>query len=118
MSSLETLLWASNLGCDLAGQLCFKAAARSSAGRVGWDRWRRLAAEGWIWAGVAAFAAEFVLWLAFLSLVPLSLAVLVGTAEVVALMVAGRLCFEEAITPRRALAAVLIGAGVALVGWA
>ena len=117
MSPLATLLWASNLVCDVAGQLAFKAAALSSTDAAGFARWRRLMRDGWIWIGIAAFVAEFVLWLAFLSLVPLSLAVLVGSAEIIVVMIGGRLCFDEALTPRRSLAAGLIAIGVALVGW-
>ena len=44
----------------------------------------------WVWVGVSAFAAEFLLWLAFLSLVPLSLAVLVGSIDSLSPM--GRSC--------------------------
>ena len=117
MSALATLLWAVNLVCDVAGQLAFKAAAISERGAEGWQRWRMLAANKWIWVGVGAFVAEFVLWLAFLSLVPLSLAVIVGAADIVAVMVGGRVCFDEAITPRRALGAMLVVGGVVLVGW-
>jgi drug/metabolite transporter (DMT)-like permease len=117
MSALATLLWAANLVCDVAGQLAFKAAAISERGLENWERWRLLAANKWIWVGVGAFVAEFVLWLAFLSLVQLSLAVVVGAADIVAVMIGGRLCFDEAITSRRALGATLIVAGVVLVGW-
>jgi drug/metabolite transporter (DMT)-like permease len=117
MTSLATLLWASNLFCDVTGQLSFKAAAVSSTDAAGFERWRRMLANRWIWVGVGAFVAEFGLWLAFLSIVPLSLAVLVGSADIVAVMVGGKICFREAVTPRRAVAATLIAVGVALVGW-
>jgi len=117
MTALATLLWAANLVCDVAGQLSFKAAAVSGNGAAGLERWRVLLGSKWIWLGVGAYAAEFVLWLAFLSLVQLSLAVMVGSADIVAVMIGGRLYFDEAITPRRAIAAALIIAGVVLVGW-
>ena len=117
MTTVATLLWAGNLVCDVVGQLAFKAAAVSETGVGGLARWRRLAANKWIWTGIGAYVAEFVLWLAFLSLVPLSLAVMVGAADIVAVMVGGRLCFDETITPRRATAAALIVVGVVLVGW-
>jgi drug/metabolite transporter (DMT)-like permease len=117
MSPLATLLWAANLVCDVAGQLSFKAAAISSGDDGGLARWRGILANGWTWLGIAAFVAEFFLWLAFLSVVPLSLAVLVGSAEIIAIMIGGRLCFGEAVTGRRALAASLIAVGVAMVGW-
>jgi len=117
MVPLATLLWASNLLCDVAGQLAFKAAALSAADASGFARWVRLMTGKWTWIGIAAFVAEFVLWLAFLSLVPLSLAVLVGSADVAAVMIGGWLCFGEALTARRSLAAALIAVGVVLVGW-
>jgi len=117
MSPLATLLWAANLVCDVVGQLSFKAAAVSETGTTGLERWRALFGNRWIWLGVGAYVGEFVLWLAFLSLVQLSLAVMVGAADIVAVMIGGRLCFDEAITPRRAAAAALIILGVALVGW-
>ncbi len=117
MSLVATLLWAANLVCDVVGQLCFKAAAVSSVDAAGFERWRGLAGSRWIWLGVGAYVAEFVLWLAFLSLVQLSLAVMVGAADIVAVMIGGRLCFDEAITPRRAIASALIIGGVVLVGW-
>jgi drug/metabolite transporter (DMT)-like permease len=117
MSPLATLLWAANLVCDVLGQLSFKAAAVAGGDATGSARWRRMLASRWMWIGIATFAAEFVLWLALLSLVSLSLAVLVGSADIVAVMIGGRLCFGEALTPRRSVAAVLIGVGVAMVGW-
>jgi drug/metabolite transporter (DMT)-like permease len=117
MIPLATLLWASNLVCDVAGQLAFKAAALAAADTSGLARWGRLMTDKWTWIGIAAFVTEFVLWLAFLSLVPLSLAVLVGSADVVAVMIGGWLCFGETLTARRSLAAALIAIGVALVGW-
>ena len=117
MTPLATLLWAANLVCDVVGQLSFKAAAVSETGVAGLARWRAIAGNKWIWVGVGAYVGEFVLWLAFLSLVPLSLAVIVGAADIVAVMLGGRLCFDETITPRRATAAALIVVGVVLVGW-
>lgn len=117
MSSIATLLWASNLFCDTLGHLAFKSAAIAAEGATGFARWRRMLGEKWIWIGIGAFVAEFFLWLAFLSVAPLSVAVLVGSLDILTIMIGGRLLFEEAITPRRALAVSLIGAGVALVGW-
>jgi len=117
MLPLATLLWASNLLCDVAGQLAFKAAADSAADANGFGRWLRLLTDRWTWIGIGAFVAEFLLWLAFLSMVPLSLAVLVGSADIVAVMIGGWLCFGEALTARRCVAAALITIGVALVGW-
>ncbi len=60
---------------------------------------------------------EFLLGVAFLSLVPLSLAVLVGSVDILAVSIGGRLFFGEALTPRRTFSTILITLGVALVGW-
>ncbi|MOA43056.1 4-amino-4-deoxy-L-arabinose-phosphoundecaprenol flippase subunit ArnE [compost metagenome] len=59
---------------------------------------------------------EFVAWIAFLSLVPLSQGVLLGSINIVALMVAGRLLFRERLTPLRVTGMLLVSAGVAVVG--
>lgn len=117
MSPLATLLWAGNLVCDVVGQLAFKAASLAPGEETGLARWRRMLLGRWLWVGIGAFVGEFFLWIAFLSVVPLSLGVLVGSVDIVLVMLGGRICFEEAITGRRALAAGLITAGVVLVGW-
>ena len=59
---------------------------------------------------------EFVAWLAFLSLVPLSDGVLLGSINIVAIMVAGRILFKEKLAPMRVLGIVLVSIGVAVVG--
>ena len=79
-------------------------------------RWRRRAAGRGLWLGVACFAAEFVCWLAFLSLVPLSKGVLLGSINIVAIMLAGRLLFGERLSRWRVAGIALITIGVCLVG--
>ncbi len=59
---------------------------------------------------------EFLAWAAFLSLVPLSRGVLLGSVNILALMLAGRLFFGERLTPLRVAGMGLIGLGVAVVG--
>jgi drug/metabolite transporter (DMT)-like permease len=66
--------------------------------------------------GVGCYVAEFVLWLAFLSLVPLSEGVLLGSINIVAIMIAGRLLFAEKLAPMRVAGIVLVSIGVAIVG--
>lgn len=117
MSPLATLLWIGNLTFDTAGQLAFKAAATLGEEVGGWARWRLMLQDRWIWIGVSAFVAEFLLWLAFLSIVPLSQAVLVGSVNILAVMAGGRIFFREALTARRTAAALLVAVGVALAGW-
>ncbi len=120
MSALVTMLilWALNVFADTGGQLAFKRAALNTreAGEPGRARWKVHAREPWIWAGVACFVAEFVLWLAFLSVVPLGRGVLLGSINIVVIVLAGRLWFRESLGPWRVLGIALIAFGVALVG--
>jgi drug/metabolite transporter (DMT)-like permease len=118
MTPLATVLWILNLTCVTAGHLSLKAGATAvAADGPALQRWRATVKEFWVWIGVSAFAAEFLLWLAFLSLVPLSLAVLVGSIDSLAVSVGGRIAFGETLTLRRAGCISLIALGVALVGW-
>ena len=118
MSALATLLWILNLICVTAGHLSLKAGATAVAPDAhGLERWKIMTKGFWVWFGVTAFAAEFLLWLAFLSLVPLSLAVLVGSIDSLAVSVGGRIAFGEALSLRRTGCISLIALGVALVGW-
>ncbi len=62
------------------------------------------------------YVAEFLVWLAFLSLVPLSDGVLLGSINIVAVMIAGRFLFREKLSPMRVAGILLVSAGVAVVG--
>lgn len=117
MTWTATLLWVANLFFDTVGQLSFKASATSAREASGVQRWKRMLASGWIWAGILAYVMEFIFWLAFLSVVPLSQAVLLGSVNILAVMIGGRIFFGEQLTLRRTAAAALIATGVALVGW-
>jgi len=116
LPALALALWLLNLIFDSAGQLAFKAAATDARAGVGMRRWRWMAQRPWLWVGVACYGAEFLLWLAFLSLVPLSEGVLLGSINIVAIMIAGRLLFGERLSQLRVAGILLISAGVALVG--
>lgn len=116
MPILVTGLWLFNLLLDTSGQLAFKAAAADPALVDGDGRWLAMARRPWIWFGLACYVVEFFAWLSFLSLVPLSTAVLLSAANVVTVMVAGRFFFGEALQPLRTAGCLLIAAGVALVG--
>lgn len=120
MTPLVLLLWALNVVVDTGGQLAFKAAAVDPTlhgAAEGLGRWRRMAGRPWIWIGTTCYVVEFVLWLAFLSLVPLSEGVLLGSINIVAIMLAGRWFFAEKLSPLRVTGILLISLGVALVGW-
>jgi drug/metabolite transporter (DMT)-like permease len=117
MTPLATILWILNLACVTAGHLLLKATATALPKTRGLRRWAAMLADTRIWLGVSAFAAEFLLWLAFLSLVPLSLAVLMGSLDTLAVSTGGRIFFHERLTTRRTISTILIASGVALVGW-
>ncbi len=116
MSPLVITLWMVNLGLDTGGQLAFKAAAIEPPPGDAIAHWRFMATRPWIWLGIACYVAEFLAWLAFLSLVPLSDGVLLGSINIVAIMLAGRWLFGERLSRMRVIGIVLVGLGVAIVG--
>lgn len=118
MSVLATFFWLLDLLFDTSGHLALKAATRRAAPASGLIFWRSVLSQPFLWLGIAAFAAEFLAWFSFLSLVPLSKGVLVACVNILAVMIGGRIFFRERVTAARAAAGVLIGAGVVLVGWA
>ena len=116
MSALIAVLWLLNVVLDTGGQLAFKAAAGDPRAGDGIARWRYMSARPWLWVGIAAYVAEFVLWVAFLSLVDLGEGVLLGSINIVAIMIAGRLLFAEKLSPLRVTGILLVSVGVAVVG--
>lgn len=118
VSSLVVCLWVLNVLVDSGGQLAFKAAASDPNAGGGLARWRWMATRPWLWIGVACYVVEFMAWLAFLSLVPLSEGVLLGSINIVAIMLAGRWLFREQLSRWRLAGMLLITAGVTLVGLA
>ncbi|HVI56457.1 MAG TPA: EamA family transporter [Luteibacter sp.] len=116
MHGLVLALWIANVVLDTGGQLAFKAAAGDDRAGDGLARWRYMLARPWIWTGIGCYVAEFVVWIAFLSLVPLSEGVLLGSINIVAIMIAGRFLFRERLSPLRVTGILLVAAGVAIVG--
>ncbi|HEV7424730.1 MAG TPA: EamA family transporter [Thermoanaerobaculia bacterium] len=115
MPRLATALWIINIFLDTAGHLSFKAAANAKA--AGERRsWMTMLRSVYLWTGLACFGLEFVVWFALLSLIPLSQAVLIGSINIVVLMIAGRLLFGERLDRLRVGGMILIAAGVALAG--
>lgn len=109
-------LWLLNVLIDTGGQLAFKAAAGDPAAGDGLARWKHMASRPWLWLGVGCYAIEFLVWIAFLSLIPLSEGVLLGSINIVAIMVAGRFLFGEKLTRLRVAGIVLVTLGVLIVG--
>ncbi|WP_350016893.1 EamA family transporter [Rhodanobacter sp. IGA1.0] len=115
-STLVVGLWLLNIVLDTTGQLAFKAAAGDSDAGDGLARWKHMAARPWLWLGIGCYAVEFLVWIAFLSLIPLSEGVLLGSINIVAIMLAGRLLFGEKLTRLRVIGIALVTLGVAIVG--
>ena len=69
-----------------------------------------------MWLGLGCFVFEFFAWLALLSLIPLSLAVLIGSINIVVVMLAGKLMFHERLDRMRVAGMWLISMGVAMAG--
>lgn len=116
MHGLVLALWLANVLLDTGGQLAFKAAAGDDRAGDGLARWRYMFGRPWIWTGIGCYVAEFLVWIAFLSLVPLSEGVLLGSINIVAIMIAGRFLFSERLSPLRVTGILLVAAGVAIVG--
>lgn len=116
MPLLTMSLWLANVLVDTGGQLAFKAAAGDPDAGDGLARWQHMASRPWLWLGIGCYVIEFLVWIAFLSLVPLSKGVLLGSINIVAIMVAGRFLFGEKLTRLRVAGIVLVSLGVAIVG--
>lgn len=118
MSFVATLLLLITMVLDTTGQLALKASAVDDDDLTGLARWKNMAANKWLWIGVISYVFEFFSWLAFLSVVPLAQGVMVGSINIIIVMIGGRIFFKEALSPRRITAIGLIAVGVALAGWA
>lgn len=116
MALLTIILWIANVVLDSCGQLAFKAAAVDPAAGDGMARWRHMVSRPWLWIGVGCYVVEFLAWIAFLSLLPLSEGILLGSINIVVIMIAGRLLFGEKLTRLRVAGIVLVCLGVAIVG--
>lgn len=108
-------VWLATVALDTVGQLAFKHVA-SDPLASGAARWRRMARQPWLWLGMGCYAFEFLAWTAFLSLVPLGRGVLLGSINIVAIMLAGRWLFGERLGRMQVAGICLVSAGVAVVG--
>lgn len=116
MAPLTLGLWIANVAFDTVGQLAFKAAASGPDEVEDLAHWRAMAMRPWLWLGIGCYVVEFLVWIAFLSLVPLSDGVLLGSINIVAIMLAGRWLFGEKLTGLRVVGIGLVSLGVAIVG--
>nr|WP_315465249.1 EamA family transporter [uncultured Rhodoferax sp.] len=117
LTPLACILWTLNVIMDGGGQLALKSVASDTRAGDGLARWRWMLLQPLLWLGVGCYALEFGLWLAFLSIVPLSEGVLLGTINTVFIMLAGRYFFAEKLSVLRVAGILLIAVGVAIVGW-
>lgn len=116
MSMTIFVLWIMNAVVDSIGQLAFKAAAIDSLASKSRSSWLFIASRPYVWFGVMCYVVEFLLWIAFISLVPLSDGVLLGSINIVAVMILGRLIFNEYFSTLRVMGITLVCIGVAVVG--
>lgn len=117
MTPVATLLLAANVFVDTLGHLSFKAAAGRTGALEGLAHWRAMARAPFIYLGVVCFIVESWLWLALLSYVPLSQGVLVGSVNIIGVMIGGRVMFGEQLTRARLIGIGAVALGVALAGW-
>lgn len=116
MISLITL-WILNLALDTLGQTAFKFAAITPNYHRGFAYWLNVLKLHWVWIGLAFYSFELFSWVAFLSLVPLSTAILLASANMVTVMLVGHFFFNERLIPLRVTGISLIAFGVILVGF-
>lgn len=112
---LLAMFWAANLACDTLGQLAFKGASLQSEAAAP-SAWWAILAKPLLWIGVVAFVFEAFFWLGFLSLIPLAQGVMLGSLNILAVALGGRLLFGEVISVGRAVGMGLVAIGIVLVG--
>lgn len=116
MNTTVLALWLAVEVLDTTGQLVFKTAASHGLAGDGWAHWRHMLVRPWIWLGGACYVFEFLAWTAFLSLIPLGRGILLGAINIVVIMLAARLLFNERLTRLRVMGILLVALGVAIVG--
>ncbi len=109
------------VGLEVIGQIAFKLGAATvvrASGEQGVLRyWGHMLMDPWIQAGVAAHAVELVMWVAALSMAPLSLAFPLVSLSYCGVAVASHFLLGEHIGRRGVLAIALVSVGAAMVAW-
>ena len=116
MTSQMLLFWLLTIVVDTAGQLAFKAGTLAENQYDGLRYYLQILRNAWILAGIGCFFVEFFIWLSFLTLVPLSNGVLLGSLNIVVSLIAIRVFFNERLTPYKLAGIALVTLGVMLVG--
>ncbi|WP_397452353.1 transporter [Pseudomonas sp. NA-150] len=119
MSILSYLLLAAAIVLEVVGQLCFKHGLakipQDDSGDGPLAFWGAVLGNPWIGLGVATYTLEFAVWLAVLTLAPLSLAFPVLSLSYCGVVFASRFILGEKVGLRTILAMGLIAIGVAIV---
>ena len=106
-----------NVTLDTVGHVALKFAATTNQNEfTEVARWKSMLGSFPLWVGIVCFCLEFVVWLAFLSVLSLSQGVLLGAINMVSIVIAGRLIFKEKLDRMRLLGMGLITVGVIFVG--
>ncbi|GLQ94380.1 EamA family transporter [Dyella acidisoli] len=113
MSKTAVFIWLSNVLADTSGHIAFKRAATIESDDE-WHRWKAMLSSPPIWIGIFCFVLELFLWLALVSLVPLSLAALLAAFNIASVVLAAKWVYRETISPIRLAGIVCIVIGVAL----
>ena len=117
LSSIAILIWVLNVTLDTVGHVALKfAAIADQEESTELARWKFMLGSFPLWVGIACFCLEFIVWLAFLSVLSLSQGVLLGAINMVSIVIAGRLVFKERLDRMRLIGMALITVGVIFVG--
>jgi undecaprenyl phosphate-alpha-L-ara4N flippase subunit ArnE len=100
--------------CETVQQLSFKVGSGRAEQAASFTR--GVVLQPLIWLGLALWVIESIAWVLVLQKTPLSMAYPVMTATYATVPLAGLLLLKERMTRRQTLGAVLIFAGVLLVG--
>jgi drug/metabolite transporter (DMT)-like permease len=105
---------------DTCAHLCLKAGAVADGGGdvQGIKAWISMISNKWIALGIFTYVFQLFSWFWFLSVVPLSQAMLLACFDIFLIALGGKFLFKEHMSAKRVAAISLIAVGVALVGWA
>lgn len=118
MSTTIVMLFVTALVLEVSGQIFFKVGAERLPAFDGPDQkvfYRSLLTDGWLLAGVAAYVGQLLVWLQILSVVPISVAFPIASANFLGVTLAGRVFLGERVTQQQWLGAALVTCGVAVV---
>ena len=110
MNAAALLFLLSYLLVITARQLAFKGASLAGERKPS-----IVLARSFFWAAIVSAPLEALLWLGFLSFVPLGQGVMAGSLGIVTVLIGGRIVFGEELTRARLIAGLVIVLGVALV---